>query len=365
MISGINGFSRILSFIIFLNKIKIKYGLIGIIIPVLLAVIIGGIIIYISGKDPFIVYSILISNTLGNSYGIGQVLFKATPLIFTGLSVAFAFRAGLFNIGAEGQMNIGAFAIAWIGFSFQSLPWFVLIPASILAGFIAGALWGSIAGILKARFGSHEVINTIMLNFISLAIVSYLVNEVYPVPATIHSPEISPNAYLQRFDLFTGLFKGSPFNLSIIISVIACFVMYFIIKKTPLGFKIKTTGLNINAAHYAKMNVKRILLLSMAISGGFAGMAGLNFVNGYKHYFELGFSEGAGYIGIAVALMAKNNPWGIIAVAIFFGILEYGGLTINTMVPKEIITMIQALIIIFVIITSKFMDMKILKNKTM
>lgn len=340
---------------------KLKYGLIGVIIPVLLAVIIGGIIIYFTGRDPFTVYSTLLSNTLGNSYGIGQVLFKATPLIFTGLSVAFAFRAGLFNIGAEGQMNIGAFAIAWAGFSFHQLPWFILIPLSIIAGFMAGALWGGIAGVLKARFGSHEVINTIMLNFISLAVVSYLVNEVYPVPATIHTPEISGNAHLQRFDLITGLFKGSPFNLSIIIAILACFVMYFIIKKTPFGFKIKTTGLNINAAHYAKMNVKKILFLTMAISGGFAGMAGLNFVNGYKHYFELGFSEGAGYIGIAVALMAKNNPWGIIAVAVFFGILEYGGLTINTMVPKEIITILQAMIIIFVIVTSKYMDMRISK----
>lgn len=325
------------------------------------ATIIGGIIIYLTGKDPFMVYSMLISNTLGNSYGIGQVLFKATPLIFTGLSVAFAFRAGLFNIGAEGQMNIGAFAIAWVGFTFQSLPWFILIPVAVIAGFLAGAAWGGIAGYLKARFGSHEVINTIMLNFISLAIVSYLVNEVYNVPATIHSPEISPNAYLQRFDIITGIFKGSPFNLSFLVSILVCFIMYLIINKTTFGYKIKTTGLNTNAAQYAKINVKKILLLSMAISGGFAGMAGLNFVNGYKHYFELGFFEGAGYIGIAVALMAKNNPWGIIAVAIFFGILEYGGLTINTMVPKEIITILQALIIILVIVTSRIVDLKTAK----
>jgi simple sugar transport system permease protein len=338
---------------------KVKYGIIEFLAPIIFTFFIGAIIIYLTGKDPLNVYYVLISNTLGNSYGIGMVLFKATPLIFTGLSVAFAFKAGLFNIGAEGQMNIGAFASAWAGFTFLSLPWFILIPLTILTGFLAGAFWGAIAGTLKARFGSHEVINTIMLNFIALALVSYLVNEVYLVPATIHTPEISANAYIQRFDTWTGLFKGSPFNLSFIIALIACGVMYFIIRKTPIGYEIRTTGLNINAAHYSKMNVKKILIIAMAVSGGFAGLSGINFVNGYKHYFELGFSEGAGYIGIAVALMARNNPWGVVLVAVFFGILEYGGLTINTMLPKEIITILQALIIIFVIIVSKMMDRKL------
>ena len=307
------------------------------------------------------VYSVLLTNTLGNSYGIGMVLFKATPLIFTGLAVAFAFKAGLFNIGAEGQMNVGAFASAWAGFTFYSLPWFILIPLTVIFGSLAGAFWGAIAGTLKAHFGSHEVINTIMLNFIALALVSYLVNEVYFVPATIHTPEISDNAYIERVDSLTGIFKGSPFNLSFLLALLSCAVMYFIIRNSKLGYEIRTTGLNISAAYYAKMNVKRILIISMALSGGFAGLAGINFVNGYKHYFELGFSEGAGYIGIAVALMAKNNPWGTVVVAIFFWILEYGGLTINTMLPKEIITVLQALIIIFVIITSKVMDRRIIK----
>jgi simple sugar transport system permease protein len=182
------------------------------------------------------------------------------------------------------------------------------------------------------------------------------VNEVYPVPATIHTPEISPNAQLPRLDHVTGLFKGSPFNFSFIAAVLSCALMYFITEKTVLGFEINTTGLNVNAAYYAKIKVKWILIVTMLISGGFSGLAGINFVNGYKHYFELGFSEGAGYIGIAVALMARNNPWGIILVALFFGILEYGGLTINTLLPKEIITIMQAFLIIFIIITSRLSD---------
>jgi general nucleoside transport system permease protein len=340
-----------------LNKV-IKI-LVGPLAAIILSLVVGGIFIAVIGQNPIDVYIKLFSETLGNTYGIGQVLFKATPLILTGLSVAMAFKAGLFNIGAEGQMNIGAFASAWVGFTFVTLPWFLLIPLCILGGFIAGALWAVIAGFLKARFGSHEVINTIMLNFIAFALVSYLVNNVYLVPATIHSPEISPNAYLLRFDSFTGLFKGSPFNLSILIALAACFAMYYLIWKTPLGYQIKTLGLNKNAAEYAKMNVKKLIVISMAVAGGFAGLAGMNFVNGYKHYFELGFSENAGYVGIAVALIARNNPWGVIIVALFFGVLEYGGLTVNTIVPKEIVTILQAVVILFIITITHLFDKKL------
>ncbi|HWA05409.1 MAG TPA: ABC transporter permease, partial [Ignavibacteria bacterium] len=227
---------------------KYYFYMAGPLVSILLALVIGGILIALIGEDPFAVYVKLFSDTLGNTYGIGQVLFKATPLILTGLSVAFAFRAGLFNIGAEGQMTVGAFASAWAGFTFVSLPWIILIPLCVIAGFLAGAFWAGIAGYLKARFGSHEVINTIMLNFIALAVVSYLVNNVYMVPATIHTPEISPNAVLLRFDLISGFFKGSPFNLSFVIAILMCFVMYYILTKTPFGYRIKTLGYNANAA---------------------------------------------------------------------------------------------------------------------
>lgn len=343
-----------------------KYALFaaGPIISIILSLAIGGLLIAIIGQDPAEVYMKLFGETLGNTYGIGQVLFKATPLILTGLSVAFAFRAGLFNIGAEGQLTVGAFASAWAGFTFVSLPWIILIPLCVFAGFLAGAFWAGIAGYLKARFGSHEVINTIMLNFIALAVVSYLVNNVYIVPATIHTPEISPNAVLLRFDFVTGLFKGSPFNMSFVIALSACFVMYYVIQKTPFGYRIKTLGYNANAAEYAKMNVKKLTVYSMAIAGGFAGLGGLNFVNGYKHYFELGFSENAGYVGIAVALIARNNPFAIVLVAVFFGILEYGGLTVNTLVPKEIVTILQGVIILLIITFTKFFDKRIKLTNT-
>jgi len=341
-----------------INVKKYLQSAIGPVIAIIFSLIIGAIFIAVIGKNPVEVYIRLFSGTLGNSYGIGQVLFKATPLILTGLSVAFAFKAGLFNIGAEGQLLMGAFATAWVGFTFITLPAIILLPLSILAGILGGAFWGGIAGYLKARFGSHEVINTIMLNFIAAALVSYFVNEVFNIQATVHTPEISPAAKIARFDSFLNLFKGSPFNLSFLIAIIACAVFYLIFKKTTLGYEITTLGLNKFAAKYARMNVKRLTFLSMFISGGFAGLVGTNYVSGYKHYFELGFSEGAGYIGIAVALIAKNNPVGIILVSIFFGILEYGGLTVNTIVPKELVTILQAIVILIVIIISKILEKK-------
>lgn len=332
--------------------------LVGPVSAILLSLVFCAVLIALIGQNPFEVYSILFGETLGSTYGIGQVLFKATPLIFTGLSVALAFKAGLFNIGAEGQLTVGAFATAWAGFTFVSLPWFLLIPLCMLFGFIAGSFWAGLAGYLKARFGSHEVINTIMLNFIALALVSYLVNNIYVVPATIHTPEISPNAYIPRFDSITGFFKGSPFNYSFLIAAAACLLIYYLLWKTSLGYEIKTMGLNKNAAEYAKMKVKKLTVLSMAIAGGLAGLGGINFVNGYKHYFELGFSENAGYIGIAVALIARNNPFALIIVAVFFGILEYGGLTVNTLVPKEIVTILQAVVILFVITITNLLNKK-------
>lgn len=342
-----------------MNKIK-KYipSILSPLAAIALSLLIGAIFISIIGKNPFEVYARLFTGTLGSSYGIGQVLFKATPLIFTGLAAAFAFKAGLFNIGAEGQLIIGAFASAWTGFTFITLPAIVLLPLSIISGFIGGALWGGIAGYFKAKFGSHEVINTIMLNFIAAALVSYFVNEVYNVQATVHTPEISPAAVIARFDSITGLFKGSPFNLSFLLALFACLIFYFTVWKTKYGYGITTLGLNKHAAEYAKMKITLLTVSSMAISGGFAGLAGTNFVNGYKHYFELGFSEGAGFIGIAVALIAKNNPIGVILVSVFFGVLEYGGLTVNTLVPKELVTMLQAIVIFFVIIISKVLEKK-------
>ncbi len=317
---------------------------------------IGAVFILGIGKDPLEVFSLLFVQTFGSTYGIGQVLFKATPLMFTGLAAGISFRAGLFNIGAEGQLTVGAFLTALVGFLGRGLPSPVLLPASLLAGMAGGALWGLIPGILRARFGAHEVINTIMMNFIASAFASYMVTNVFLVPASVHTPSIAPAAELPRLEAITGSFRGAPVNMSLLIAVVACFAVWFFLWKSRPGYELRVTGLNRNAALYGRIRVPWQIVLALTISGGLAGLVGSNFVLGYKHYFELGFSEGIGFIGIAVALLARNHPLGIIVTSLFFGILEYGSLTINTLVPKELSQILQAIVILFVIILTRLVN---------
>ncbi len=322
----------------------------------LVAVCISTLIILFVGKDPLAVYGMLLQETVGNPYGIGQVFFKATPLMFTGLAAGLCFKAGLFNIGAEGQLLMGAFSTAVVGNVFGTLPPVLLIPLSILAGFVGGALWGFVPGFLKSAFGAHEVINTIMMNFIAAGVANYLVGNVFFVPATVHTPPIGQNAEILRMDAFLPFFHGSPLNLSIFLALALCVAVSLYLRMTAPGYETRAVGLNPEAARYAGISVPRVIVTTFIISGGLAGLVGSNYVLGYKHYFELGFSEGIGFIGIAVALLARNNPIGIIVTSIFFGILEYGSLTINTIIPKELANILQAVVILSMIVFMKIFD---------
>lgn len=323
------------------------------ILAVVLSFAVGAIFIVMVGQNPIEVYSVLFSQTLGSSYGIGQLLFKSTPLIFAGLSVAICFRAGLFNIGAEGQLQIGAFATALVGMKTFGVPSYLEIPLLILAGMIGGGIWGFIPGYLKAKFGAHEVINTIMLNFVAAALISYFVTNVYNVPATVHTPPISPAGTLPRFDKFIPGFEGSPVNLSIVVALLAALFVWYYVERTRYGYELRAVGFNPKAAEYGGISVSKNIILSMTLGGAIAGLVGTNFVMGYKYYFEEGFSSGTGFMGIAVALLGLNNPFGVILAALLFGMLDYGGLVINTMVPKELVSILQAIVIIFVISSNK------------
>ncbi|MBP7653245.1 ABC transporter permease [Candidatus Dependentiae bacterium] len=335
------------------GKKKIFIEILTPVFAVLLALLVSDILILLYNESPLKVYKILLEGTIFNPYGIGQVIFKTTPLILAGLSVAFAFRTGLFNIGAEGQLYIGAFATALAGSYLPSgTPVIIAVLLCIGAGFIAGFTAGFIPGILKAKLGSHEVINTIMLNFIIMALVNYLVVTYFKVPETLHTQDIIANAKLARLYEYFSLFKGSAANLSFILSLIACLIVYIILWKTKFGYELRAVGLNPAAAETAGINVKKLITLSMAISGGIAGLVGLNFVMGYKYYFEEGFSSGLGFMGIAVALLGKNHPAGVVAAALLFGILSQGGLVINSVVPKELVDILQAVVIIFVVAAS-------------
>ncbi len=316
------------------------------------SLLVGAVFVLAIGRDPVAVYAELLRGTLGSPYGVGQVLFKATPLIFTGLACALAFRAGLVNIGAEGQLYVGAFATAWAGFTFRGAPALVLAPACILAGALAGAAWGAVPGILKARFGSHEVINTIMLNFVAIALTGYMVSNVFVVPETVHTPEIAAAARLPRFEAFMPFFGGSPVNVSFLLALAAAAGYALLMNRTRLGYELRVVGHSAGAGEYAGIRTGPAVITAMALSGALAGMVGSNFVLGYKHYFEGGFSAGIGFMGLAVALLAQGSAVGVVLAALFFGMLSHGALVINTMVPKELVEILQATVIASVIVSS-------------
>jgi len=324
-------------------------------IAVVLALLAGAGFIAAIGEDPVSVYGLMLKETLGSGYGIGQTLFKATPLIFCGLAVAVGFRAGLFNIGAEGQLTVASFAAAMAGAEFHNAPAAVLLPLVLLVAMVTGAAWGAIPGVLKARFGAHEVINTIMLNFIAFALVSYLGRGVFQ-PATVRTAEIGAGAMLPRLEVWWPALRGSPANLSLALGLIACLAVGLLLFSTRLGFELRALGLNPAAAQYGGVPVGTTQVKAMAIAGALAGLAGMNFVLGYKHFFELGFSAGAGFMGIAVALLGRNHPAGVILAALFFGALSHGGLAISQRVPKELVDVLQAIVILLAICVQQVVE---------
>ncbi len=326
-------------------------------LAVLFAFILGGVVIAAVGDNPLFVYSLFFSSAFGTIDGISYTLFYATPLIFTGLAVAVAFRCGLLNIGAEGQLQVAAFAAAWIGFTFN-LPALVLVPMCMLGAIAAGAIWAGIPGLLKARFGSHEVINTIMMNFIAGGITSYFTQYFYrnqgdPI---LQTKEIYEHAHIARM---SGLLKivgidfpaRLPLNLSFFVALLACGAVYFFLWRTRWGYEMRAVGANPAAAEYGGVNVARNLVLAMCISGALAGMVAIGEVQGYRYRYYEGFSSGYGFTGIAVALLGRNHPAGIILAAILFGALQRAGLFIDIFtdnVSKDLTVILQATIILFV-----------------
>ena len=341
-------------------------------IAVVAAFIVGGIVVWIIGDNPFETYRLLIGSAFSWPDGIGYTLFNATPLIFTGLAVAVAFRCGLLNIGAEGQLYFAAFATAWVGIKFggvsiinpgtgqavvspfANLPAVVLLPLCCIVAIVAGAIWGAIPGVLKARFGSHEVINTIMLNFIAVALLSYFTQYHYKIPgdAIMQTAEISPKAFLPTLGRFVpGLPARIPLNIAFILAVIACVLVYIFLWKTKWGYELRATGANPSAAEYGGISIRKQIILAMAISGGLAGMVGINEVLGYRHRYYDGFSANYGFVGIAVALLGRNHPVGVFLAAILFAILLRGGIFVDAFtlhVSKDIVDMLLGIVIVFV-----------------
>ena len=325
-------------------------------ISLLLAAIISAIVILAIGESPWDALKLMVNGAFGSTYGWGYTLYYATNFIFTGLAVSIAFHARMFNIGGEGQAAIGGLGVALACLYIPWPHWSLAVIGAGTAAALFGALWAMIPAYLQARRGSHIVITTIMFNFISAALLNYLlIGALKPKgsmePATGKFPEAT---HLPSFqDMFATadnpLFRSAPANLSFFIAVAACFLLYFLIWKTKLGYEIRAFGHSESAAKYAGISPTKIIMVSMMISGALAGMMAINNVMGEAERLVLNAVEGAGFIGIAVALMGRSHPLGVFIAALLFGFLYQGGaeLALWTKIPRELIVVIQALVILF------------------
>ena len=337
-------------------------------ISILLGLCVGAIVLVIAGINPIEAYVALIEGTLGKSKYIVWVIIRATPLILTGLSIAFAFKTGLFNIGAEGQFLIGALISTIVGVNLN-LPAIVLIPVTMICGMIGGALWGGIAGFLKSKFGINEVIATIMLNWIAFYTSNMTVR--FPIIAQEGSEtslSINENASIRIEFLKDTLGPSVRVNWGIVVAIVAVLIIAFILYKTTLGFELRAVGFNKFGAEYAGINVESSIFKSMAIAGGIAGLAGALQVMGVSQNISiLAAPEGYGFDGIAVALIANSNPIGVIFSGLLFGLFKYGGSKMQSAVgaPSEIINIVIGSIIYFIALINviKFVVLKFVNKK--
>jgi ABC-type uncharacterized transport system permease subunit len=282
-------------------------------------------------------------------YPMSESLVSATPYIFAGLAVALGFKCGLFNIGAEGQIYVGALTAAFVGYSLSGLPWIIHAPLTLLAAALAGAVWAGIPGFLKARTGAHEVINTMMMNYVAFNLADYLLNGPMkrggPTGFIPISRDIQPSAYLPKF-------FADPVRLhaGFLVALAVAGGVYWFLWRTTLGFELRTVGANLRAAKYAGISVTRNFVLAMALSGALAALAGAGEVMGVNHNIAQGFSPGYGYDSIALALLGGGHPVGVVLAALLFGALRNGATQMQSLagIPIDIVSIVQAFVIMFV-----------------
>jgi general nucleoside transport system permease protein len=332
------------------------YGLIPV-INLIAAFFVAGLVVLLVGESPIEALTLMIDGAFGSGNGIGYTLYYATNFIFTGLAVAVAFHCGLFNIGGEGQAFIAGLGVAIVCLTFdQVLPWWLTFPLAIVAAATVGALWALIPAWLQATRGSHIVITTIMFNFIAASIMVYMLVNVFK-PAGTMSPEtrsfgpgadIPSMAWLMQALGFSV--RTTPFNITFLLAIAAAAAVWALIWRTRLGYEIRTMGHSPKAARYAGIKEARIIIVAMMISGGLAGLMALNPIMGAQGRMQLNFVAGAGFVGIAVALMGRSHPVGIVLAAILFGMLYQGGAEISFAMPaisRDMIVIIQGLVILF------------------
>ncbi|ASJ54286.1 branched-chain amino acid ABC transporter permease [Brevibacillus formosus] len=319
------------------------------VVAIILGLLTGAVAMLAGGFNPIDAYTALINKVFGSAYNFGETIRQITPLIFTGLAVAFAFRTGLFNIGAEGQFIVGMIASTVVGVSFD-LPAIIHAPLAIIAGAVAGGLWGAIAGYLKAARGVNEVITSIMLNWVALYLGNWIMNAFF-IPAGKQTSEEIKDSAVITIGWLAELFDGARLHWGTLIAVLAAIFFYIVLWKTKSGYELRSVGLNPHASEYAGMNVNRNIVKAMFIGGMFAGIGGATEILGVFHYQAVMTQHtGYGFDGIAVALIGGNTPFGVILAAILFGVLTFGasGMQFSAGVPFELIRVVIASVIFFV-----------------
>jgi simple sugar transport system permease protein len=330
------------------TKIKNKLmDFIGPAVALLLAFICTAVIIVVSGKNPVLAFQSMFSGAFGSMMSISVTLVKAVPLLLAGLGLTIAYRTGLSSVGAEGQMIIGGLLAALTGIYLGFLPAFVLLPLSMLAGIIGGGIWSGVLGYLKAKLGVSEVINTIMMNYVAIYLVAFLLD------GPLREP---PGYYPQSARTAAGswlpvLIPRTRLHAGILLAIGAVFLVYFLLWKSPIGFQMRAVGYNPAAARVNGISVQRNIVLAMTLSGAFAGLAGMVEISGLHHRLMSGFSSEYGFDAMAVALLGKLNPFGVLISALFFGALRVGAnqMQRTVQVPSALVFVIQGLVILFVL----------------
>jgi ABC-type uncharacterized transport system permease subunit len=324
-------------------------------ISVGLALFVSGLVVAIIGESPWRAMQVMVKGAFGSAYGWGYTLYYATNFIFTGLAVAVAFHARLFNIGGEGQAALGGVGVAVILLGVNWPHWSVALAAAMGFAMLFAAAWAALPAYLQAKRGSHIVITTIMFNYIASALLVYLLVNVFRVEGSMapESARFAAHLRLPNAGAFAGFlgFRGStPLNVSFFLALIACVLVWLLIWRSRLGYEIRAYGQSETAAVYAGITPTKIIMITMLISGALAGMMAINVVMGEASRLMLDFTEGAGFVGIAVALMGRSHPVGVVLAALLFGALYQGGAELQFEMPaisREMIVVIQALVILF------------------
>jgi ABC-type uncharacterized transport system permease subunit len=328
----------------------------GFLLPVLnllSALLVAALVIHLLGESPVESLGILVNSAIVNPEGLSYTLFYASTFIFTGLAVSIAMQAGLFNIGAEGQMYVGGLGLTIAMLAFDAhLPAWLLIPAGMIGAALFGALWAFLPGYLQARRGSHVVVTTIMFNFIAASLMNFIIVK-YMIPEGEQNPAsrvFSDAAAMPLLNKWFPVLGDTPLNISFLLAIVALVIYGVMVWRSSWGYQLRATGLNQHAAHYAGVKISRTIIVTMLVSGALAGLAAVNSVMGSTHYLSLNFPAGAGFIGIAIALMGRQHPVGIFLSAVLFGALIQGGFDLSLEkpnIPQETFIFIQGLIILF------------------